>query len=704
MADNDGTAAEGPLKAEDTPQDLQATEITGQQDRMATLAGDQKTSGGRAHETETAPDSGQAPGHPATDQIVPDRTVIASSEPPPLESTVISDTTPANPAPLPARLVEPGTLINNNYQIEALVSAGGMGEVYRAINVFTGDPVAVKVILPELARDQDIINLFLHEARILVQLRDDAIVSYHNFILDQGLGRYCLIMEFVEGAHLGNRIRDNIVMPDDDAIRLMQRLARGLGQAHARGITHRDLSPDNVILRHDHIDEAVLIDFGIARSTEIGDGLAGRFAGKFKYIAPEQLGHYDGNIDARTDIYGLALLIAASLRGSPLDMGDSVVTASDARQAIPDLSGLSYRIFPLLQHMLEPDPAARPENMGQIMAMLDDPMRIPVRYRLPLWADTAATKISVDETTGISESPFGAPVTPSASIPPPQPPPVTRRRAWPVVVGGILALSLVAGAGWYVLRNPAAPISPDTENTSSAAEPPTLPPRDPASRDGFLASLELGDCVTAQRITAGIGSGMIEVLAPRQMDITELQNAYATAFGTHPAITFRRITKAQCPALDFTRTLAGRVAIPPGISTDTRITPTGFQVEAQITGTGDRNLWIVLVAPDGATYDLTGQSRENGDGSISVGAAIDMPEGAAPGSEPYLLLVVTSSQPLVAVAAAPAGINAETILPAVLAELQGDGDAAVASLAALEISQLITTETDESTDTASAPD
>ena len=148
-----------------------------------------------------------------------------------------------------AKLVEPGTLINNNYRILALVSAGGMGEVYRAENVFTGDPVAVKVILPGLAGDTAVLDLFRREARVLVQLRDEAIVSYHNFVLDQGLQRYCLIMEFVSGAHLGSMLRHDAGMADEQAIALMRRLARGLGQAHARGVTHRDLSPDNVILR-----------------------------------------------------------------------------------------------------------------------------------------------------------------------------------------------------------------------------------------------------------------------------------------------------------------------------------------------------------------------------------------------------------------------------------------------------------------------
>ncbi|MFV0410670.1 MAG: protein kinase domain-containing protein [Paracoccus sp. (in: a-proteobacteria)] len=639
-----------------------------------------------------SPESTRLMDAPAPDMAAAEERTVIDTDPPATsasQATVIGNVALA---PLgskdKARLVEPGTLINNNYRIEALISAGGMGEVYRAVNVFTDDPVAVKVILPDLARDQDIINLFLHEARILVQLRDDAIVSYHNFILDQGLDRYCLIMEFVEGTHLGTRIGDRQPMHPDETIRLMQRLARGLGQAHQRGVTHRDLSPDNVILRHDQIDEAVLIDFGIARSIELGDGLAGRFAGKFKYIAPEQLGHFDGRIGPQTDIYGLALLITALQRGEALDMGDSVVTASDARRVIPDLTGVSHRLFPLLQYMLEPDPADRPADMGQIIAMLSDPMLIPARYRLPLWQGTGTGVDHGDETTGVSESPFGAPQPPHdphAAIPQPAAPAAAKRRSMAAVAAaGSLVLVLTAIAGWYALRGQHDPAPPPEQTASPAADPAAaLPPRDLASREGFLADHDLGPCALAQRITSGPEAGMIEITAAKNLDTAPLQDAYAEAFSTRPNILQRRIRAAQCPALDFTAALAGRQAPAPLIAANTRADGSGFQLEAEVSGITQRNPWLVLISPDGAVYDLTGQSQPDGEDARHIGAAINLPGGAQPGADPYLLLAVTSSAPLVSVAAAPMGANASTILPGVLAELQSDGGGAAAGIVVL---------------------
>lgn len=630
------------------------------------------------------PESDAPQGFGPTFDPSPDPTVIApdqgESPQPAIPATVVGDIARAAPV-APAKLVEPGTLINNNYRIEELISVGGMGEVYRAVNVYTGDPVAVKVILPDLARDQQIIDLFRREARVLVQLRDEAIVSYHNFVLDQGLNRYCLIMEFVEGKHLGSMLNGERPMPDEQAVSLMRRLARGLGQAHARGVTHRDLSPDNVILRNDRVDEAVLIDFGIARSTELGDGLEGRFAGKFKYIAPEQLGHFEGTIGPQTDIYGLALLVTAMLRGKPLDMGDSVVSASDARRDIPDLTGLSHRMFPLLQHMLEPDPQQRPANMGQIVAMLDDPMRIPARYRLPLWTGNNVAETPIDPLAGISETPFGLPVQEAQAGLAANADSAASRR-WPLFIAPLLVAVLASAAAIYWLQQNDAAIPEQIDPPiEQAAQVPALPPRDPASRDGFLAEQTLGPCAMARRLNSGPQAGTIAIWSAAPVDGTEIQNAYDAAFGTHPAVTPRRVNDAQCPAVEFTGALAGRTAAPPEIRAVAQATATGFQTEADITQLDERNLWLALIAPDGSVYDLTTQSTLQSDGSVHVAASVDEASGPASADEPYLLLAVASSASLVSVAAAPAGAASGTLMPSVLEELQSDGDAAAASLA-----------------------
>lgn len=616
---------------------------------------------------------------------LPDRTVIAPEPAPPADAAAPPEPTLIGDQPSPQggsmRLVQPGALINNNYRIDTLVSAGGMGEVYRAENVFTGDPVAVKVILPDLAQDESVLDLFRREARVLVQLRDEAIVRYHNFVLDGGLGRYCLIMEFVEGRHLGARIKQDGPLDDAAALVLMRRLAAGLGRAHASGVTHRDLSPDNVILRDDRIDEAVLIDFGIARSTELGDGLAGRFAGKFKYIAPEQLGHWGGEIGPRADVYGLALLIAAAARGKPLEMGDSVVSASAARQAIPDLTGVSHRLFPLLQHMLEPDPQRRPHDMAEVLRIMDDPMLLPAQYRLPLWSpasprDTTdtATLIALDPATQ-SQTPFA----PRPIAPPPPVPDVPRFRK-PLWAAAALALALLAGgAGYLALRPDAAPPAPPV------TDPPVqtaLAPRDLATREGFLAAYALPGCSLAQRIARGRNAGMISVVSGAEPDPAALLSAYEVEFGTRPAVVRDKVSPAQCPALDFLREVSGRPAPAVALAVQSETVAEGFQIRGEVSLPPGRSLWLFLVAPDGAVYDLTGQSLRGEDGrdrfAISIGAA------GQPADAAYLLAALSIEGALASVAAAPAGVPAADLMPRVLEELRAAGAAPAVEIVVLE--------------------
>ncbi|RNF34473.1 serine/threonine-protein kinase [Paracoccus methylarcula] len=653
---------------------------------------------------------------PDGDAPADDRTVFADAPEPSPEAasgeTVISDepqgSLPSRAAPEPTvmgeqpeaqggelRLVEPGTLINNNYRILSLVSAGGMGEVYRAENVFTGDPVAVKVILPNLARDEAVLDLFRREARVLVQLRDEAIVRYHNFVLDGGLGRYCLIMEFVEGRHLGTRVKEDGPLADDAALTLMRRLARGLDRAHARGVTHRDLSPDNVILRDDHIDEAVLIDFGIARSTELGDGLAGRFAGKFKYIAPEQLGHAGGEIGPRTDVYGLALLMAMVVRGKPLDMGDSVVSASAARQAIPDLSGISHRLFPLLQHMLEPDPQHRPEDMRAVLRMLNDPATLPSRYRLPLWSAGKAEEqednapgsfpsLTGDPAKTDSDSPFAlAPgaYSPRHETPTPQPG-RSGRSGWIVPASAVLAVAAVmAGAGtWWMTRDNAREEVPVVE----AEKPRDLVARDSSTREGFLASQPLPDCSFADRIASGQNAGMISVLGRADSGASELVDAYEEAFGVRPAVVETQVAAGHCPALNFLREVSGRPAVPPELTASIRSAASGFQLVGKVSSDAERNLWLFLVSPDGRIYDLTGQSREV-PGGRSFGVGISAPvTDDDPDAAPFLLAALTTGGPITAVAAAPSGAPAAELLPRVLDELRANGENPAVSVLALQ--------------------
>ncbi|WP_448956044.1 protein kinase domain-containing protein [Labrys neptuniae] len=260
-----------------------------------------------------------------------------------------------------------GAELNQTYRIDALLGVGGMGEVYKGHNIQTGDPVAIKIVLPEFAEDETILGLFRKEARILNHLYHEAIVRYYVFSIDPKLSRPYLAMEFVDGASLAAHVKD-APLPASEFMPLLRRLADGLHRAHLAGVIHRDMSPDNVILPGGLVENAKIIDFGIARSANVGGEtlLGGSFAGKYNFVSPEQLGLFGGEVTPKSDIYSLALVMAAAMRGKPLDMTGSQLDIIEKRRSVPDLDGVPKQFHGVLSAMLTSDPAQRPADMAVI--------------------------------------------------------------------------------------------------------------------------------------------------------------------------------------------------------------------------------------------------------------------------------------------------------------------------------------------------
>ena len=261
--------------------------------------------------------------------------------------------------------LRPGTQLNSVYEIERLIANGGMGEVYRGFNIVTRDPVAIKLIRPEFASDPEIFELFRREASALHNLPHEAIVRYFVFSIDPDLRRAYLAMEFVDGLSLTDRFAAGPMALEDVRI-LQQRMAPALDVAHRHGIVHRDISPDNIILPNRDVRLAKIIDFGIARSLERKDVsiIGGRFAGKYNFASPEQFGLYGGEVTPKSDIYSFGLVLAAAMRGRPIDMSGSEADAIAKRSVVPDLSDVDPTYRPLLQWMLQPLPVKSTRKHG----------------------------------------------------------------------------------------------------------------------------------------------------------------------------------------------------------------------------------------------------------------------------------------------------------------------------------------------------
>ncbi|HLH49571.1 MAG TPA: protein kinase, partial [Roseiarcus sp.] len=282
----------------------------------------------------------------------------------------MEDRTVIQPA-APSGSVRRGARLNGIYEIGPLIAHGGMGEVYRGFNIVTNDPVAIKMILPELSGDPDAFAMFKREASVLLNLHHEAIVRYFVFSVDPELQRAYLAMEFVDGPSLSKRLAQG-PLPIDEVRILQRRLASALDAAHRLGVVHRDISSDNVILPGGDPRRAKIIDFGIARSLRLGEGtiIGSRFAGKFNYASPEQLGLAGGEVGPKSDIYSLGLVLAEAMLGRPVDMGGSQAETIEKRRKVPDLTAVDPSMRPLIAAMLQPLPKDRPESMAAIAASL----------------------------------------------------------------------------------------------------------------------------------------------------------------------------------------------------------------------------------------------------------------------------------------------------------------------------------------------
>lgn len=301
--------------------------------------------------------------------------------------------------------LSPGTQLNGLYEVEEKIAAGGMGEVFRGHEIMGGHPVAIKVVLQEFARDETISGLFHRETRVLRDLNHPAIVRYMTSGVDPVVGRPYLVMEFVDGPSLAELLEKG-PLPAQDVRVMFARLADGLHAAHQLGIIHRDISADNVILAGGSTANPKIIDFGIARLARNKTLLEGKFAGKYNFVSPEQLGLFGGEVTDASDVYSLGLLMVNALRGRPIDMDGTQVEVIEKRRSVPDISDLDPSLQPIINLMLQPNPADRDVSMLDISHWLSEGklMSVPMRQMptMPPAANLEVQPTAADPERGLT--------------------------------------------------------------------------------------------------------------------------------------------------------------------------------------------------------------------------------------------------------------------------------------------------------------
>lgn len=263
-----------------------------------------------------------------------------------------------------------GQTLEGRYRIDALIGRGGMGAVYKAVQLATGQVVAVKVVRSEHARDVDAARRFHREVRAASLLSHPNTIRVFDFGESED-GDLFMVLEFLSGRTLGHLIRQTSALPESRVAKIGCEVARSLSEAHAAGLAHRDLKPDNVMLVNaaGDSDFVKVLDFGIAKflsgdsgqSSMTGTGL---IIGTPQYMAPEQASGVRTPTPA-VDVYALGVVLYEALSGTRPFCGDSpmIVMMAHIRNPVPALPAhlpVSADMRALLDAMLAKDPQARP--------------------------------------------------------------------------------------------------------------------------------------------------------------------------------------------------------------------------------------------------------------------------------------------------------------------------------------------------------
>jgi eukaryotic-like serine/threonine-protein kinase len=344
-----------------------------------------------------------------------------------------------------SRPAQTGDLIADRYELEELVGTGGMSSVFRARDRQLGRRVALKILHAHYAGDPEYLERFRREARAVARLSHPNVVT----VIDRGDddGRQYIVFEYVEGENLKELVLRSGRLPVRRALELALSVADGLAFAHDRGLVHRDVKPQNVLLSRE--GDVKVTDFGIARSLHVDHGVTqtGTVLGTGEYLAPEQASGKP--VSAATDVYSLGVVLWELLAGDVPFLGENFVAVA-------------------LRHVNEPPPSLRgrrPDVSPRLEAAVDRALaKDPGRRFLSMSAFAKELRACLAEVEGdappppedatlIARPPARAPARPPART---RRPARSRRRplVWALfaVAAGIIAFAavvLLGGAGHH---------------------------------------------------------------------------------------------------------------------------------------------------------------------------------------------------------------------------------------------------------------
>ena len=407
-----------------------------------------------------------------------------------------------------------------SYRLVEKLGRGATGEVWKAVDRRTDEVVAAKLLRQEHTSDQDLVGRFVRERSILTGLRHPHVVAVRDLVVEGD--RLAIIMDFVDGGSLRDVLADGGPLPPDRAAAVVAAVLDGLAAAHSRGILHRDLKPDNVLLTRGWQDldpgAVRLTDFGISRMVADAAGTTTGLMGTPEYMAPELL--VTGTCDLSADVYGAGILLYELLSGRTPFAGPGTDYSVAHRHvaSVPPPIPVPEALSRQLEAMLDKDPGARP---GAAEAAAGLRRLVPALAGVPALAAQAApadfdsargpmtmlrgvtpdpvapARDEPGDGTGEEEEPYrpssldlGTPdhgtmlrpmSVPTAREPRRDPEPVHRRKRTPrwrdprAIALVVAALVLLGGAVAYATTSGAGPEPEPEAPTAAAPAPATVP-------------------------------------------------------------------------------------------------------------------------------------------------------------------------------------------------------------------------------------
>lgn len=376
-----------------------------------------------------------------------------------------------------------GAVLGGRYRLDAPLASGGMATVYRGTDEILGREVAVKIMHPSLATDHGFVERFRREAQTAARLNHPNVVTVHDCgDVDDTL---FIVMELVEGTTLRELLSDFGRLDPQTARHMVAGVAAALDHAHTKGLVHRDVKPENVLVTPDgHVK---VVDFGVAKAlADEGSRLTGeRALGTMAYVAPEQLGGTD--VDARADVFALGVMTYEILTGDVPFTGDTPTAVAAARlgRSVPS-PGISPEIDGAIARAVAPAPDDRFETAGEFARAMGGE-GAPEHLRQTMEVDPSPTM-----------PPLPTTLLPSGHSQGPRP---RRRRRWPWVVLAMLVLAGGAAAAYTGL-------------VPQTVEVPDLGGLTPEAAEGALAErgLVVGD--TSESFSDRVEAGTIVATSP----------------------------------------------------------------------------------------------------------------------------------------------------------------------------------------------